>query len=122
MRYFVRDEIEAELPDEWDSFVVAANNYVAGQIAAARARAIAKAYDAQKTEALVIKARAMAISRKGSDTCGKLADILSNRSHKKCWYCECVQSRSDMAVDHFRPKNRVEECKGHPGYYWLAFD
>lgn len=27
-----------------------------------------------------------------------------------------------MAVDHFRPKNKVEGCRDHPGYHWLAFD
>jgi uncharacterized protein (TIGR02646 family) len=122
MRYFVRDEIEAGLPDYWDASVQAANQYVANQIAAARARAAAKAYNPQKTEAFVRKARAKAISKKGADTWGRLADLLSNKSHEKCWYCECVQARSDMAVDHFRPKNRVEECKDHPGYYWLAFE
>ena len=30
----------------------------------------------------------------------KLADLL----HDKCWYCECSVTRSDNAVDHFRPK------------------
>jgi hypothetical protein len=30
--------------------------------------------------------------------------------------------RSYNAVDHFRPKNSVAECKGHTGYWWLAFD
>ena len=32
------------------------------------------------------------------------------------------QDRSDMSVDHFRPKNGVCEDEGHPGYWWLAFD
>jgi hypothetical protein len=27
-----------------------------------------------------------------------------------------------MDVDHFRPKKRIEECKDHSGYWWLAFD
>lgn len=54
-----------------------------------------------------------------------------------CWYCNVRQVRSDMPVDHFRPKGRVaEECTEtqdpgtgkvvkqwtHPGYWWLAFD
>ena len=52
-----------------------------------------------------------------------LKELLGNLSFKKCWYCEARQERSDMQVDHFRPKNRVSEegCDNHPGYWWLAF-
>jgi uncharacterized protein (TIGR02646 family) len=39
-------------------------------------------------------------------------DILAEKSHDKCWYCEIKQERSDDAVDHFRPKSL---------YKWLAF-
>lgn len=39
----------------------------------------------------------------------------------KCWYCEEREDRSDNPVDHFRPKGRVAEEEGHPGYWWLAF-
>lgn len=41
---------------------------------------------------------------------------------KKCWYCEAEEIRSDMPVDHFRPKGKVEESVHHDGYWWLAFD
>jgi uncharacterized protein (TIGR02646 family) len=53
-----------------------------------------------------------------------LKELLGSLSHKKCWYCEARQERSDMQVDHFRPKNRLSEegCADHPGYWWLAFD
>lgn len=48
-----------------------------------------------------------------------LADLL----HDKCWYCETQVDRSDNAVDHFRPKNRVSDATNpHTGYRWLAFD
>lgn len=40
----------------------------------------------------------------------------------KCWYCEAEEIRSDMPVDHFRPKGKVEESAHHEGYWWLAFD
>ena len=41
----------------------------------------------------------------------------------KCWYCESRQVRSDNAVDHFRPKSRVQGVvPAHGGYWWLAFD
>lgn len=53
---------------------------------------------------------------------GKLKPILEEASHGKCWYCESAEDRSDNAVDHFRPKNRVSESDAHDGYWWLAFD
>lgn len=52
----------------------------------------------------------------------ELKDRLATLSWQKCWYCESRENRSDMAVDHFRPKNRVYECKSHKGYWWLAFN
>ena len=48
--------------------------------------------------------------------------ILSSATHKKCWYCESLETRSDCDVDHYRPKNKVFECTEHTGYWWLAFD
>lgn len=50
-----------------------------------------------------------------------LKDRLADIRKRKCWYCDSVQDRSDNAVDHFRPKNRVAECEDHCGYWWLAF-
>ncbi|GAB1437291.1 hypothetical protein MASR2M36_00220 [Providencia sp.] len=47
-----------------------------------------------------------------------LPDVLK----RKCWYCEAEEIRSDMPVDHFRPKNKVEDDSQHDGYWWLAFD
>lgn len=52
----------------------------------------------------------------------ELKNALADLSYDKCWYCEAKQERSDDAVDHFRPKNRVAECGDHDGYSWLAFD
>ena len=52
-----------------------------------------------------------------------LKDGLANLLHDKCWYCESPVERSDNAVDHFRPKNRVSDAANpHAGYRWLAFD
>jgi uncharacterized protein (TIGR02646 family) len=48
-------------------------------------------------------------------------DLLSSASGKKCWYCESRETRSDTAVDHFRPKGAVADSD-HKGYWWLAFD
>ncbi|WP_148244417.1 hypothetical protein [Enterobacter asburiae] len=49
-------------------------------------------------------------------------DLLPDTLKKKCWYCESEEIRSDVAIDHFRPKNKVENDKEHDGYWWLAFD
>jgi uncharacterized protein (TIGR02646 family) len=46
------------------------------------------------------------------DVWAALKPELSKLSHGKCWYCESRQSRSDNAVDHFRPKSE---------YPWYAF-
>lgn len=52
-----------------------------------------------------------------------LKDSLSTLSHKKCWYCESIDPRSDNAVDHYRPKSNVKDAAPpHEGYWWLAFD
>jgi uncharacterized protein (TIGR02646 family) len=49
-------------------------------------------------------------------------NLLPDRLKRKCWYCEAEEIRSDMPVDHFRPKNKVEDENQHNGYWWLAFD
>ncbi len=42
--------------------------------------------------------------------------------HDKCAYCESkMTATADWDVEHFRPKGRVAEREGHPGYYWLAY-
>ena len=50
-----------------------------------------------------------------------LAEPLKLISRGKCWYSESRNPTADKNVDHFRPKNRVEEDDGHEGYWWLAF-
>ncbi|KZK79375.1 hypothetical protein PsW64_02999 [Pseudovibrio sp. W64] len=51
-----------------------------------------------------------------------LKDPFAVISDKRCWICEAPAARSDNAIDHFRPKNRVAEAVGkHSGYKWLAF-
>ena len=45
---------------------------------------------------------------------------LEDLSHRKCWYCESLEIRSDRTVDHYRPKNNVKDTN-HGGYWWLAF-
>lgn len=41
--------------------------------------------------------------------------------HGKCAYCERRYNVSGpVDIEHFRPKGKVEEDLGHPGYWWLA--
>lgn len=58
-----------------------------------------------------------------SDLWTRLKPELEKLSARKCWYCEARENRSDRAVDHYRPKNKVRKAKPpFHGYWWLAFD
>lgn len=58
-----------------------------------------------------------------SDLWTRLKPRLEDLSERKCWYCETRENRSDRAVDHYRPKNKVRQAKPpFHGYWWLAFD
>jgi hypothetical protein len=50
---------------------------------------------------------------------------LAKLFNHKCWYTEAPQQGTDVDVDHFRPKKRVQETLStsapHDGYWWLAF-
>lgn len=97
------DNNQLQRPSDWDARAANAKAEVAGVADEDERRA-------------ALKAR--------SPVWSELKPFLEELSNKKCWYCEAIQERSDKNVDHFRPKNRVEEdgCVGHPGYWWLAFD
>ena len=102
------------LPDGWAETANAAKQEVA-EIA----NRLNDASDDQKAE-IVDELRAAINSR--SRIWSALRAALAQLSHGKCWYCESRQIRSDMPVDHFRPKGAVYECDSHPGYWWLAFE
>lgn len=69
-----------------------------------------------------VDSRKKTINRKNA-VWSALKDSLADLSTDKCWYCEIKQERSDNAVDHFRPKNRVADTDPiHEGYWWLAFE
>ncbi len=60
---------------------------------------------------------------KRNDVWKGLKEELQKLSHDKCWYCESLTTPTAPGdVDHFRPKNAVEKCPNHSGYWWLAFD
>lgn len=51
--------------------------------------------------------------------------VLQKAQHNKCCYCERKRERSEIDVEHFRPKGAVKQARGlvelYPGYYWLAY-
>lgn len=63
---------------------------------------------------------------------GDLKDLLKEVFKQKCGYCEAhFDHVSFGAVEHYRPKRRVDEVgadgkvrplAGHRGYYWLAYE
>jgi uncharacterized protein (TIGR02646 family) len=121
MRFILQDDVHEHLPPNWDDLVTKAKAYVDKKVAEARATAVAAGKLAPQIEQLALEARHKAINAK-SAVWRKAEGSLRQASNEKCWYCESRQNRSDMPVDHFRPKNSVWEAVGHPGYWWLAFD
>lgn len=103
MRWICKDEIEECLTQNWRDM-------------ATKAKAELMAAPDQKTRKAILKKNA------SSDVWREFYNILPDSLKKKCWYCEADDIRSDMPVDHFRPKNKVEEECEHDGYWWLAFD
>lgn len=60
---------------------------------------------------------------------GDIKELLSQISNGNCWYSEAKEVFSHYHVDHFRPKNRVDDradfsqpVNYSTGYWWLAFD
>lgn len=103
MRWICKDLIEEQLTQAWRD--------MADQ---ARTELIA-APDETTRKAILKKVSSSNIWR---DFYNLLPDYLK----RKCWYCEAEEIRSDMPIDHFRPKNKVEDDEQHDGYWWLAFD
>ncbi|MEI7911944.1 MAG: hypothetical protein WCK77_20120 [Verrucomicrobiota bacterium] len=122
MRYVDIDQLQ--LPRGWQARANTALNALRNEIQQAEAAARAAGKDAKG----IAKARKDAISA-GLDTTtgrqkiwGDLAVPLRALSKEKCWYSESRNPASDKNVDHFRPKNRVQEDPDHEGYWWLAFE
>ncbi len=103
MRWICKEDIEECLTEQWR------------QSAQEALTAIIAAQTPQERKDILKKAASTQVWR---DFYNRLPDNLK----KKCWYCEAEEIRSDMPVDHFRPKNNVEDEIGHEGYWWLAFD
>jgi hypothetical protein len=109
MRYVDVSELKNDLPSGWEDDAVAALREVRDLTQQARDKGLDERV-----------ARSKAINERGA-LWGRLKSVLRKLSHDKCWYCESVEIRSDNAVDHYRPKNRIHGLKDHDGYWWLAF-
>ncbi|HEX7331392.1 MAG TPA: hypothetical protein VF290_07825 [Pyrinomonadaceae bacterium] len=120
MRYIDKDDIRILLPGDWDEKADAALRYVERKMKEAYESSIAEGKTSDEVEKAVKAARTAAIQNK-SDLWSYAGHHVKSIMHEKCWYCETKEVRSDMPVDHFRPKNSVAECPTHPGYWWLAF-
>jgi len=103
MRWICKDEIEECLSQAWRDMADKAR----GELMAAPDK------DARKA---ILKKVA------SSNVWREFYNLLPDSLKHKCWYCEAEEIRSDMPVDHFRPKSKVEDDKQHDGYWWLAFD
>lgn len=103
MRWICKDEIEECLTQAWRDL---ADGAKADLLAAP---------DQDARKAVLKKVASSKIWR-------DFYDLLPDAYKRKCWYCEAEEIRSDMPVDHYRPKNKVEDEQPHDGYWWLAFD
>lgn len=121
MRFIRQDDVQVRLPNDWETQVAAAKKLVLSKVrkAARAARAEGKERESFKKE--VCKALHKAVTE-SSAVWNNAKAALSFVSAEKCWYCECKQDRSDLHIDHFRPKSGVTGESGHSGYWWLAFD
>lgn len=103
MRWICKDEIEEHLTQAWNDLAEKAK------------KDIISAPDEEARKAILKRVSS-------SDVWRDFYKLLPETLKEKCWYCEAADIRSDMPVDHFRPKNKVEDEKLHDGYWWLAFD
>jgi uncharacterized protein (TIGR02646 family) len=121
MRFVDRATIDLLRPADWDDKSKSALEYVENAMATAEADAVAAGESKSEIADAVKAARTKAINAK-SKIWAEAGKILRKIMNEKCWYCETLEIRADMPVDHFRPKNKVHEAEKHDGYWWLAFD
>ncbi|MGC2745295.1 MAG: hypothetical protein WA672_19165 [Candidatus Angelobacter sp.] len=108
-----------ELPQGWQGNADQALNDLRDEITAAEAAARAAGGNpvAARKAAITAGLDRPARVRLWQDLAPRLGVLRKG----KCWYSESLNPTSDKNVDHFRPKNRVEEDPNHEGYWWLAF-
>ncbi|OQY45396.1 MAG: hypothetical protein B6247_29010 [Candidatus Parabeggiatoa sp. nov. 2] len=53
----------------------------------------------------------------------KVRQVLEALYDYKCAYCETnTTAGATLQVDHYRPKNKIQEESNHTGYYWLGYE
>jgi 5-methylcytosine-specific restriction endonuclease McrA len=109
MRWVDIDQLD--LPDGWQQRSDQALSELRNEVNNAE-------LEAQRTGENVQAARKKAISNGLDKSTRKkiwrdLAPDLAKLQEGKCWYSESKNSGSDKDVDHFRPKNRVDEDPDH---------
>jgi len=121
MRFIRQADVQVLLPHNWEEEVLKTKRKIWIKVL----RAAREARHAGKTGATLKAAIHKAVQGAINDYSGvwsRAKAALAEASFEKCWYCECKQERSDLHVDHFRPKGRVSGEANHPGYWWLALD
>lgn len=103
MRWICKDDIEESLTEAWRNLAEDAKNELLAAVDIAQRKEILK-------------------RASSSEVWREFYALLPEKLKTKCWYCEANDIRSDVPVDHFRPKNRVEDATHHEGYWWLAFN
>jgi uncharacterized protein (TIGR02646 family) len=121
MRFIDQDRVEELLPSNWREIVTSAKAYVFQKVEEARNEAEVAGKSPDQVRQAVKRARNKAINTK-SYVWRAFGESVKSLSSEKCWYCESLEDRSYMPVDHFRPKSCVNECPDHDGYWWLAFE
>lgn len=111
---------EVALPGGWPANANEALTDLRAEIVEAEAEALANGRDPEAARKTAITAglKVPARQRIWQDLNPRLGVITKG----KCWYSESRNPTADKNVDHFRPKNRVEEDPTHEGYWWLAFE
>lgn len=107
------------LPAGWQEKADKALNELRDEIVRAEAEARAAGKDPAAVRKSAITAGLDIPARK--KIWQDLKSCLSVLRNGKCWYSESRNPTADKNVDHFRPKNRVDEDPDHEGYWWLAF-
>jgi uncharacterized protein (TIGR02646 family) len=121
VRFIRQADVQVRLPADWANQVSTATRAVFAAV-----RSAIQASRAANESRADRKKRVCKALHKGitdiSPTWGNAKAALAHVSADKCWYCECKQDRSDLHVDHFRPKNRVTGESAHSGYWWFALE
>ena len=121
MRFIRQAEVQVRLPNDWENQVKVAKGIVVAKVREAARAARNQGKTGEAFRKAVCKVAHEAINGRNG-VWSNAKDALAFVSFDKCWYCECKQERSDLHVDHFRPKGRVSGEKDQDGYWWLAFD